>query len=107
MSLPDARYYAHFKHVKAAIFEVVRVHAAAASSLLLSSDAGPVLGARNAVKLMPTERQLEALGLADVLAAIRDVHGGMVVVARRLQLRVQGPGTRSMLDRANSQSTQE
>ena len=50
--------------------------------------------------MMPTERQLQEVGLSDVLAAIKVSHGGLGVVARKFGLRLQGPGSRSALRRA-------
>ena len=79
----NARFYEDPKNLRVAIEEVVRHQSRGAVS------------SKTAMKWMPTERQLLDNGLDDAVFAIKLRHGGMHAVARKLGLRVQGPGARA------------
>merc|ERR1712166_1325158 len=83
--LKDPVYYEDLKNLRLTIEELVRKH-----SLLVGT-----VSAKNAMRWMPTEKQLEDNGLQDALFAIKLRHGGMHQVARKLGLRIQGPACRA------------
>jgi len=83
--LKDPVHYEDLKNLRLTIEELVRQQ---------SVQVGTVSG-KNAMRWMPTEKQLRDNGLEDALFAIKLRHGGMHQVARKLGLRLQGPACRS------------
>lgn len=79
----DPRFYEDLKNLRLTLEELVRQQSMGA------------LSTKTAMRHMPTERQLEEHGLHDALFAIKMWHGGMHQVARKLGLRIQGPGARA------------